>query len=117
VVLDEPEKQHIIELTFGLELLAPEILPFEIGNAITAMMKKRIITATEAPMIWDASQQIPVELSQINIKAALDIAIKYNIYAYDAYFLQCAIYHRCPLLTLDRLMKDIAKKLEIKILE
>ena len=34
VTLEEPERARIIELTAGTELLAPEVLPFEIGNAI-----------------------------------------------------------------------------------
>lgn len=117
VVLDEPEKAKIIELTSGFELLAPDVLPFEIGNAITAMMKKKLITADEAPLIWDATQLIPVELSTIGIREALNIAIEHNIYAYDAYFLQCAIKHQCPLITLDHQMKEIGKNLKIEILE
>lgn len=117
VVLNEPEKSNIIELTAGFELLAPEVLPFEIGNAISAMMKKRLITAEEANLIWDASQQISVELSTVDIKEALNIAIEHNIYAYDAYFLQCAINNKYPLITLDRKMKEIGKNLKIKILE
>lgn len=44
VVLEEPEKAQIIHLTIGHELVAPAVLPFEIGNALTAMMKKRSIS-------------------------------------------------------------------------
>jgi predicted nucleic acid-binding protein len=40
VALNEPEKGKIIRLTEGQDLIAPDILPFEIGNALTAMMKK-----------------------------------------------------------------------------
>ena len=36
-----------------------------------------------------------------HIKSALKIATKFNIYAYDAYFLECADNLRIPLLTLD----------------
>ena len=47
----------------------------------------------------------------------LDIAIQYNIYAYDAYFLECALSLRSPLLTLDRQMKGIAQKIGIQVME
>jgi len=40
VALNEPEKDKIIRLTEGHDLIAPDVLPFEIGNALTAMMKK-----------------------------------------------------------------------------
>ena len=43
VALNEPEKAKIIELTEGHDLIAPDVLPFEIGNALTAMMKKNAL--------------------------------------------------------------------------
>jgi predicted nucleic acid-binding protein len=60
---------------------------------------------------------IPVRLVSIEIQQALELAIQFNIYAYDAYFLQCAISLSRPLLTLDKQMKQVATKLNIKVLE
>ena len=117
VALNEPEKELIIGLTEGCELVAPEVLPFEIGNALTAMMKKMILKANEVTWSWQLIQAIPVDLRHIDIKAALSIATKFNIYAYDAYFLECAHSLRSPLLTLDRGMKRIAREIGITILE
>ncbi|MBW2248314.1 MAG: type II toxin-antitoxin system VapC family toxin [Deltaproteobacteria bacterium] len=117
VALNEPEKDLIIRLTEGCELVAPEVLPFEIGNALTAMMKKSVLQADEVASSWEIVQHIPVDLRHIDIKSALKIAIKFNIYAYDAYFLECADSLRSPLLTLDRGMKRIAREIGITILE
>jgi predicted nucleic acid-binding protein len=117
VALNEPEKELIISLTEGHDLVAPEVLPFEIGNALTAMVKRNSLLADEAILAWDAIQNIPVELRRINISAALKIAIECNIYAYDAYFLECALNQRSPLLTLDRQMREIARKIGIQIME
>lgn len=41
VVLDEPEKDRIIQLTSETDLIAPEILPYEIGNAFSTMIKRQ----------------------------------------------------------------------------
>ena len=90
VALNEPEKDRIIRLTEGHDLIAPDVLPFEIGNALTAMMKKNVLKKEELASAWEVVQQIPVDLRRTNIKSALKIAIKFNIYAYDAYFLECA---------------------------
>jgi len=117
VALNEPEKDFIIQLTEGCELVAPEVLPFEIGNALTAMMKKSVLQADEVASSWEIVQHIPVDLRHIDIKSALKIATKFNIYAYDAYFLECAGSLRSPLLTLDRGMKMIAREIGITILE
>ena len=117
VALNEPEKESIINLTEGHDLIAPEVLPFEIGNALTAMVKRKSLSANEAILAWDAIQNIPVELRRINISIALKIAIEQNTYAYDAYFLECALNQRSPLLTLDRQMREIARKIGIQVLE
>jgi predicted nucleic acid-binding protein len=117
VALNEPEKDMIVRLTVGCDLVAPEVLPFEIGNALTAMMKKNILRADEVASSWEFVQDISVDLRHIDIKSALRIATNYNIYAYDAYFLECAHSLRSPLLTLDRGMQRIARDMGIRILE
>jgi len=48
VALDKLEKGRIIELTSGVDIIAPEILPYEIGNALSAMIKRDRITASES---------------------------------------------------------------------
>jgi len=117
VALNEPEKDMIIRITEGHDLVAPEVLPFEIGNALTAMMKRNALKADEVISAWDMVQQIPVDLRRIDIGAALNIATECNIYAYDAYFLECARNLRSPLLTLDQQMKGIARKIGIQVME
>ena len=117
VALEEPEKKQIIRFTVGKELVAPEVLPFEVGNALTAMVKKRVLDPNEVISAWDAVQTIPVELRRIDIQAALGLAVRFNIYAYDAYFIECALSLRCPMLTLDHRMKMVARDVGIRILE
>lgn len=117
VALNEPEKDMIIRLTEGYDLIAPEVLPFEIGNALTAMMKRNALEAEEVILAWDMVQYIQVDLRRIDIRAALNIATQYNIYAYDAYFLECALNLRSPLLTLDRQIKGIAQEIGIQVME
>lgn len=117
VALEEPEKKQIIRFTVGKELVAPEVLPYEIGNALTAMVKKRALDPNEVISAWDAVQTIPVELRRIDIQAALGLAVRFNIYAYDAYFIECALNLRCPILTLDHRMKMVAMDVGIRILE
>ncbi len=117
VALDEPEKDNIIQLTSESDAIAPEILPYEIGNALTAMVKRKQLTHDEALSAFDAASSIPVRLVSVDIKKALKLALDYNIYAYDAYFLQCAIYLSIPLITLDKRMKKIAYDLNIEVME
>ena len=117
VALNEPEKDNIIKLTSGTSALAPEILPYEIGNALSAMVKRKQISRTQALEILQITENVPVKLLRVDIKSSLTIALKHNIYAYDAYFLHLAIINNCPLITLDQKIKTIAKMLNIEILE
>ena len=117
VALDEPEKNNIIKLTSGSEIFSPEILPYEIGNALSAMVKRKRITKKEALSAQNRANSIPVRLVSIDTYQALKLAIKYNIYAYDAYFLQGAKTLSHPLITLDKRMKQVANELNIELLE
>lgn len=117
VALDEPERTGIIALTSGHELIAPEVLPFEIGNALSVLVKRQKLDEQEALVAWKTCHDIPVDLRSIDIKSALEIAMQNGIYAYDAYFIECAFSLLCPLLTLDNKMKSVARSLGIKVLE
>ena len=117
VALNEPEKANIIQLTEGYDLAAPDVLPFEIGNALTAMMKKGTLNTDEIQTSWEIIQHITVELRRIDIKSALNIAANFNIYAHDAYFLECAGSLNCPLIILDQGMQKIAREMSISVLE
>ncbi|GBE08388.1 PIN domain protein [bacterium BMS3Bbin11] len=117
VVFNEPEKANIIQLSSGNEAIGPEILPYEAGNALSAMIKRRQVTHKEALDAYKLLSNIPVRLLSVDIIQALKIAMDFNIYAYDAYFLQCAIEQASPLLTLDKGMKKVAKALNIEVME
>ncbi|PCI42924.1 MAG: VapC toxin family PIN domain ribonuclease [Proteobacteria bacterium] len=117
VVLDEPEKENIIQLTAKVNAISPEILPYEVGNALSAMVKRKNLTKDEALAAFEGVASIPVRLLSVDIKQALKIALDYNIYAYDAYFLQCAKQLSYPLITLDKKMKQVAYDLKIEVVE
>jgi predicted nucleic acid-binding protein len=117
VVLHEANRPRIIALTRGHQLVAPEILPYEIGNALSALKKRGILDARQIREAWRSSQAIEVSLHRSNVDEALDIAAELSIYAYDAYFLECALALRASLLTLDKSMNRHARRLGIAIVE
>ncbi|MBN1553527.1 MAG: type II toxin-antitoxin system VapC family toxin [Phycisphaerae bacterium] len=117
VALNEPEKTRLIDLTQEMDLAAPEVLPYEIGNALSGLFKRKRLPSSRITDVWKLLSQIPVELIGVDIPAALTLAGQFDIYAYDAYFLQTALQLRCPLLTLDRGMRRIANILGIPAVE
>lgn len=113
VIMNEPEKTGIIRLTENSNLVSPVILPYEIGNAFSSMAKRGRIEKESIIKCYNIFQSIPVRLAQVEIEKALQLAVLYNIYAYDAYYLEVARRLNLPLLTLDSRMKEIAGKINI----
>lgn len=117
VALNESQKGKVIALTADALVTAPEILPYEVGNALSAMVKRRRLTEAEALLVEKATRRIPVRLVDVDVQASLELAFEHEIYAYDAYFLRCALELSQPLLTLDRRMQHVAQRLGIQLLE
>ena len=116
VVLNEPTKPALVRLTEGAELQSPPSLPWEVGNALSALVRRERIVQAQALAALQAFEQIPVRLADIDLGEALLIATSHRIYAYDAFVLECARRYRAPLLSLDRRQIEIAAVEEIDIL-
>ena len=117
VVLNESNRDWIIQKTAGKGIVSPEILPYEIGNALIAVKRKGRLNDREILRAFDLSQRIAVRLVSVKIHEAIKIAARFNIYAYDAYYLQCCIENKLSLISLDDRMCDIAGSLGIKVVE
>lgn len=117
VILGEPERDHIVEATNGHTLVGPEAIPWEIGNAFSAMLKQQRLTLDEALKGLRILEVVPLRFLKVNFENAFTLAHKTRMYAYDAYFLDCASRHAIPLLTLDNGLKQAAKKVGIQLLE
>lgn len=81
------------------------------------MKRKGRLNDREILRAFDLSQRIAVRLVSVNIRDAIKIALRFNIYAYDAYYLQCCRENKLPFISLDHRMCDIAESLEIKVVE
>lgn len=117
VILDEDDREWVIGKTSESRLVAPEILPYEIGNALIAVRKKGRLNDLEVLRAFDFSQMIDVELLPVSVRSAMGISLRFNIYAYDAFYLQCCLENRLPLISLDDRMCSVAISLGIKVVD
>lgn len=117
VIVGEPERERIVELTKGNTLIGPGSIPLEIGNAFSAMFKQNRLTLAEAEKGISIFTSIPLRYIEPDFPNVLQLSKQVNMYAYDAYFLDCAIRHKAPLLTLDRKLMTSAINLNVEILE
>ncbi|MDQ6970993.1 MAG: type II toxin-antitoxin system VapC family toxin [Mariprofundus sp.] len=117
VIGNEKSKQGIIEATSGCSLYAPSSVHWEVGNALSAMFKRGCSTIELARSALAAYREIPIKFIDISLEHTLDISHALNIYAYDAYLIQCAQQTSTSLLTLDKALKITAEKMGIHVLE
>lgn len=117
VVTNEAHKPALIRLTQGVELLSPSSLPVELGNAFSAMFKRRRISLAEAKAAVEAYKRIAIRLTAIDLEQALDLSHQLGIYAYDAYLIACGLQHRSPLLTVDKGLQEAARQVGVEVLE
>jgi predicted nucleic acid-binding protein len=117
VITNEPHKAQLIDITRGVDLLAPLSLHWEIGNAFSAMMKRQRINLQQALAALGVYEQIPLRLVDISLQTALELVGQLNIYAYDAYVIGCALQYRCPLVSLDGALLQAAKQAGATMIE
>ena len=117
VAMDESSKAWIVRSTEGRVLLAPGSLRFEIGNALVSLVKKRFLDSRAVGAVWKVAASIPVEIMDVDLGRALELATARGLYAYDGYVLQCAVESNSPILTLDRRLARDARKIGLQVSE
>ena len=117
VIAYEPQRDALIRLTKGTDLLAPASVHWEIGNAFSAMLKRNRIELDHALRAIAAYRQIPIRYVDVELEDTLAIAARYAIYAYDAYLIRCGLKFSAPLLSLDRGLLQVAEQAGVHTIE
>jgi predicted nucleic acid-binding protein len=115
VIVKEPERDLVIQLTNDAVIISPDMVNYEIANGLTKMMKKRIIEKERMINAFQYFKKISIRMIEVDIEKALEIAWEHKIYAYDACYLETAVRLNLPLLTFDGNMTRVGKQLGIDI--
>ncbi len=117
VLTSEPERMSIVKLTQDANLVAPASVHWEVGNALSAMLKRKRLTLPEAQSAAVSYAKIPIRFIEIGLKETLAIASRHNLYAYDAYLIACAQSERSKLISLDAALLKAATASGVAIVE
>jgi predicted nucleic acid-binding protein len=117
VLTGEPTRDQLIARTQGAELLAPGSVHWEVGNAFSALLKRRRLKLNEVQTALTAYGQIPIRFVEIELAAVLELADRFGLYAYDACLMACARRQRAPLLTLDARLGRAAQEAGVQVVE
>ena len=117
VLTSEPERASIVKLTRDTDLIAPVSVHWEVGNALSAMIKRKRLSLSEAQSAILSYGKIPIRFIEVGLKESLAIASKHSLYAYDAYVIACAQSERCRLISLDAALLQAATASGVTIVE
>jgi predicted nucleic acid-binding protein len=86
------------------ELLAPDLLWAELGNVLWKKHRRRELDEGTAGRLLRDFSRVPIEFhaSEPWIEAALDVAIRHGVTAYEGLYLALAAGNRCRVVTADR---------------
>lgn len=99
VLFQEPWMEQSLQRLAGRQLLAPTLLPFELCNvALKKAHRGAPEAASEGLARW---AELHIELGEVDMAEAFELAQRYQLTAYDAAYLWLAAERRCPLATFD----------------
>ena len=78
VLLSEPERAALIRATKGAELVAPASVHWEIGNALSAALKRRRLTLAQAQQALTAYAAIAIRFVDVSRKVAYHRTFTYH---------------------------------------
>jgi predicted nucleic acid-binding protein len=112
VLFVEHEAAWVNEQTNGIDLLAPVILPFEIGNICWKKLRQSASDADRVMVLWTAwTESLPVRLAQPNPVDTLRLAHETGLTFYDASYLRLAQERDADLISLDARLVRAARTL------
>ena len=117
VLLNEQTKPFILKNCEGHDLYCSSSIFAELGNAFSALFKKKLLNLNEAKNAIALFYEMNLRVESFNVTSALRYAMNHNIYAYDAYLIELSIRKSSSLYTLDKKLHNLSKKLGIDVLE
>jgi predicted nucleic acid-binding protein len=115
--MSEPERAKIIELTKDVDLVAPSSVHWEIGNALSAMLKRGRVTLVQAESLIKNYEKVPIRFVEVSLHESIRISADRKIYAYDAFLIACARDQRCRLISLDKALLQASRDSGVQVVE
>lgn len=108
-----PYADAVAESLEGNRALAPVVWPLEVANAILTAARRGRIPDADVPFLFGATERFRVELDQGRdpghlAQLALSLGAVHRVSAYDASYLELALWRGVSLATLDQRLRRAA---------
>jgi len=125
IITGEPEKDTLVQLTQGFSLIAPLSLDWEIGNALSNLLRRKVKTWADISNALQLYPQLPISLLPVELEESLQISqiliqnfnYPFSPYAYDLYMVRCAIKYQAHLITLDKGLAQAATHMGVEVIK
>lgn len=92
-----------------LELVAPELLYYEVGNVLKSTILSKRASLEVAQLVYDRFFDLEIQYVRVNFKEVLPLAISEGISFYDASYLFLSRKFGVGLLTLDKKLMRLVR--------
>lgn len=96
----EPEQSAAADKLISCQPMAPDLLPYELGNVAVNKLRRGVAEAAVRAGLAELDT-LDIELHAVAASSAFDLAARYGLTAYDSAYLALAAQLRCPLFTFD----------------
>jgi predicted nucleic acid-binding protein len=117
VLMSEPERAKIIDLTKDVDLIAPASVHWEVGNTLSSMLKRGRMTLVQAESVLKNYEKIPIRFMEVSLHESIRISAERKIYACDAFLIACARDQKCRLISLDKALLQASRDSGIQVVE
>ena len=111
ILFEEPEGNAVAIELGGHRLIAPALLPFEVGNVCVKKMRAHPTERDAILARFSKYIDFPIALFPIDASAMAETAALLGLSAYDASYLLLAKQRRAELITLDAKLEKAAAKI------
>jgi len=117
VIVAEPERGRIVELTSGHTLIGPGSIPWEVGNAFSAMLKQRRLSRARGPAGAGNLPGYPLRYVEIDMSNSLAIAHEVEDVRLRRVLSGMRGPLRCPIAHLDSGLRRAASRVGVDLVE
>jgi predicted nucleic acid-binding protein len=110
VLFQEAESALVLSRMAGLDLIAPQLLAYEIGNVATMKVRRDPSAAAWAEAGIRKFEELEIEFVAVRTRIMFDVAASHRLTAYDAAYLVLAAARGVTLITLDRQLASAAAR-------
>ena len=107
-LLNQNAKEFVQKTVGNSRLVAPDCLPYEIGDSISRLIKKELISIAEGVSVFHEFARIPIRFIEPDISNSIVIAGETGCNVYKAYYISLAKQFSLSLFTVNDDMKKAA---------